>query len=81
MICKPIAFAMSAPTADGSAAAVVCSKEFMESNQMQVCCFTSTAHQLEISSLQNFVEVGIGAICFAGGGNGSLGEKGGRRKS
>lgn len=38
MICKPITFAMSAPTADGSAAAVVCSKEFMESNQMQVCC-------------------------------------------
>ena len=38
MICKPITFAMSAPTADGSAAAVVCSKGFMESNQMQVCC-------------------------------------------
>lgn len=38
MICKPITFAMSAPTADGSAAAVVCSKEFMKSYQMQVCC-------------------------------------------
>lgn len=37
MICEPITFAMSAPTADGSAAAVVCSKEFMESYQMQVC--------------------------------------------
>ena len=36
MICKPITFAMSAPTADGSAAAVVCSREFMESNKMQV---------------------------------------------
>ena len=28
---------MSAPTADGSAAAIVCSREFMESNGMQVC--------------------------------------------
>ena len=37
MICKPITFAMSAPTADGSAAAIVCSREFMESNGMQVC--------------------------------------------
>ena len=37
MICKPITLAMSAPTADGSAAAVVCSREFMESNGMQVC--------------------------------------------
>ncbi|KAJ7384650.1 hypothetical protein OS493_020229 [Desmophyllum pertusum] len=35
MICKPITLAMSAPTADGSAAAVVCSREFMESNGMQ----------------------------------------------
>lgn len=37
MICKPITFAMSAPTADGSASAIVCSREFMESNGMQVC--------------------------------------------
>ena len=31
-----------------------------------------TVYQLEIRLLQNFVEVGIGAICFAGRGNGSL---------
>jgi len=36
MICKPISLAMSAPTADGSAAAVVCSRDFMESRGMQV---------------------------------------------
>jgi len=35
-ICKPITLAMSAPTADGSAAAVVCSRAFMESRGMQV---------------------------------------------
>lgn len=35
LICKPITYAMSAPTADGSAAAIVCSREFMESNEMQ----------------------------------------------
>ena len=35
-ICEPIAFAISAPTADGSAAAVVCSRDFMESKGMQV---------------------------------------------
>lgn len=46
MICKPITFAMSAPTADGSAAAVVCSKEFMESNQMQNKAVEIVAQQM-----------------------------------
>ena len=36
MICKPITLTMSAPTADGSAAAVVCSRDFMEFRGMQV---------------------------------------------
>ena len=45
-ICKPITLAMSAPTADGSAAAVVCSRAFMESRGMQVSFQTG----LEISN-------------------------------
>ena len=36
MICKPITLTMSAPTADGSAAAVVCSRDFIEFRGMQV---------------------------------------------
>ena len=36
MICDPITLPMSAPTADGSAAALVCSKTFMESHGLQV---------------------------------------------
>ncbi|XP_078350176.1 sterol carrier protein 2-like isoform X1 [Oculina patagonica] len=46
MICKPITFAMSAPTADGSAAAVVCSREFMESNNMQNKAVEIVAQQM-----------------------------------
>ncbi|XP_020613629.1 non-specific lipid-transfer protein-like [Orbicella faveolata] len=46
MICKPITFAMSAPTADGSAAAVVCSKEFMKSYQMQNKAVEIVAQQM-----------------------------------
>lgn len=42
MVCDPITLPMSTPTADGSAAAVVCSKAFMEAhclqvNKMKVC--------------------------------------------
>ena len=36
MVCEPISVTMSAPTADGAAAAVVCSKEFMMSHWLQV---------------------------------------------
>lgn len=36
MICDPITLPMSTPTADGSAAAVVCSKAFMEARGLQV---------------------------------------------
>ena len=36
MICDPITLPMSAPTADGSAAAVVCSEEFMIARGLQV---------------------------------------------
>lgn len=68
MICKPITFAMSAPTADGSAAAVVCSKEFMESNQMQVCCdkvfFTQTSNKFPVG----LCEGRDGCIFFGGEG-------------
>ncbi|XP_068729903.1 sterol carrier protein 2-like isoform X1 [Montipora capricornis] len=46
MICEPIAFAMSAPTADGSAAAVVCSRHFMESKGMQVKAVEIVAQQM-----------------------------------
>lgn len=35
MLCYPITFWMSAPTADGGAAAVVCSEEFMIRNNLQ----------------------------------------------
>ena len=37
MLCEPITFWMSAPTADGSAAAIVCSEEFMRKHKLQVC--------------------------------------------
>ena len=47
MICEPIAFAMSAPTADGSAAAVVCSRHFMESKGMQVSLTELAEVQIE----------------------------------
>ena len=36
MLCDPITFWMSAPTADGGAAAVVCSEEFMRKHNLQV---------------------------------------------
>ena len=35
-ICPPITIAMSAPTGDGGAAAVLCSQRFMEQNNLQV---------------------------------------------
>ena len=35
-ICDSITLAMSAPTADGSAAAILCSEEFMVANNLQV---------------------------------------------
>ena len=47
MICKPITLFMSSPTADGSAAAVVCSRDFMESRGMQVCVKFSYEHKSE----------------------------------
>ena len=36
MLCDPITFWMSAPTADGGAAAIVCSEEFMRKHNLQV---------------------------------------------
>lgn len=36
MICEPITIAMSAPTGDGGAAAVLCSEEFVTRNNLQV---------------------------------------------
>ena len=35
-LCHPITFPMSAPTADGGAAAVVCSEEFVKRHNLQV---------------------------------------------
>ncbi|KAL3870088.1 hypothetical protein ACJMK2_042701 [Sinanodonta woodiana] len=35
MLCSPITFWMSAPTADGSAAAIVCSEDFMKRHNLQ----------------------------------------------
>jgi len=42
-LCHPITFPMSAPTADGGAAAVVCSEEFLKRHNLQVhmyCIYT-----------------------------------------
>ena len=36
MVCEPLTMPMCAPTADGSAAAIVCSEEFMISRGLQV---------------------------------------------
>ena len=35
-LCYPITFPMSAPTADGGAAAIVCSEEFVSKHNLQV---------------------------------------------
>ena len=35
-LCYPITFPMSAPTADGGAAAIVCSEEFVNKHNLQV---------------------------------------------
>lgn len=64
-ICKPITLAMSAPTADGSAAAVVCSRAFMESRGMQSKAVEIVAQQmvtdLPSSFEQSFMDLaGVG---------------------
>lgn len=35
-ICEPLTIAMSAPTGDGGAAAIVCSEQFMKEHNLQV---------------------------------------------
>ena len=37
VLCDPITLAMSASTADGAAAVVVCSEEFVKLHSLQVC--------------------------------------------
>ena len=47
MLCDPITFWMSAPTADGGAAAVVCSEEFMRKHNLQVLtCNCLSCHSI-----------------------------------
>ena len=36
VLCEPITMAMASPTADGSAAAIMCNEEFMLKNGLQV---------------------------------------------
>lgn len=36
VVCEPITLAMSAPTGDGGAAAIVCSERFMRENHLEV---------------------------------------------
>ena len=56
MVCEPIAITMSAPTADGAAAAVVCSREFMMSRWLQVQCVCVCVCEYErVGEETNFV--------------------------
>ena len=61
-ICKPITLAMSAPTADGSAAAVVCSRVFMESRGMQVSFRTGREISNTLGTKDVFSRPAIGCL-------------------
>lgn len=43
-ICPPITIAMSAPTGDGGAAAILCSQRFMEEHNLQVRTYVRQLH-------------------------------------
>eukprot|EP00794_Sanderia_malayensis_P020126 gene20126-22098_t len=56
MICEPITLAMSAPTADGGAAAIVCSEEFMIANGLEENAVEIVAQEMVTDMPSSFGE-------------------------